>query len=45
MKAILYLMDKYPYNEAIRDEIYMQFYWFSMNCMAQKDMEVKNDSI
>lgn len=41
MKSVFYLMDKYPYNQAIKDEIYSLFYYFSLNCIAHKEQEIK----
>ncbi|MFV0584148.1 MAG: glycosyltransferase family 2 protein [Parabacteroides gordonii] len=35
------IMDIYPYNQAIREEVYLLFYYFFLNCIAHKEMEIK----
>lgn len=41
LRAVFYLMDIYPYNQAIKDEIYLYFYYYFLNCMAHEKLEIK----
>lgn len=41
VKAMFAIMDVYPYNQSIKDEVYLLFYYFFLNCIAHREMEIK----
>lgn len=41
MKSMFCIMEIYPYNQSIKDEVYLLFYYFFLNCIAHREMDVK----
>lgn len=41
VRSVFSLLDIYPYNQQIRDRVYLMFYPFFLECMSQKKIEIK----
>ncbi|WP_075557882.1 glycosyltransferase family 2 protein [Parabacteroides timonensis] len=41
VKYIYSLLDIYTYNQSIKDELYLKFYYFFLNCISHKETEVR----
>ena len=42
VKAIFYLLDFYPYNQQIRNRVYLMFFPFYLHCISRKRADVTN---
>ncbi|MFV0584150.1 MAG: glycosyltransferase family 2 protein [Parabacteroides gordonii] len=41
-KNIFYLLDIYPYNQPIKEKVYLMFYYCFLSCIRDKEMSLKN---
>ncbi|WP_455638005.1 glycosyltransferase family 2 protein [Parabacteroides sp.] len=41
IRSVFSLLDVYPYNQQIKDRVYLMFYPFFLECMSRNKMEIK----